>query len=137
MKRFFVICFFLCCCFIHIAAAKVDTFTVYSQAMKKDVNSLVILPDSYPEAERFPAIYLLHGYSDAWNSGWLRYCDGLENLIDQYRIIVICPDGGFSSWYFDSPEDQTYRYETFITGELMPAVDSAYNTIADRTGCGE
>lgn len=91
MKRFFVICFFLCCCFIHIAAAKVDTLTVYSQAMKKDVNSLVILPDSYPEAERFPAIYLLHGYSDAWNSGWLRYCDGLENLIDQYRIIVICP----------------------------------------------
>ena len=56
---------FLCCCFIHIAAAKVDTLTVYSQAMKKDVNSLVILPDSYPEAERFPAIYLLHGYSDA------------------------------------------------------------------------
>ena len=50
MKRFFVICFFLCCCFIHIAAAKVDTLTVYSQAMKKDVNSLVILPDSYPEA---------------------------------------------------------------------------------------
>ena len=136
MKRFFVICFFLCCCFIHIAAAKVDTLTVYSQAMKKDVNSLVILPDSYPVAERFPTIYLLHGYSDAWNSGWLRYCDGLENLIDQYRIIVICPDGGFSSWYFDSPEDQTYRYETFITGELIPAVDSAYNTIADRTGCG-
>ena len=65
MKRFFVICFFLCCCIIHIAAAKVDTLTVYSQAMKKDVNSLVILPDSYPEAERFPAIYLLHGYSDA------------------------------------------------------------------------
>ena len=29
---------------------KVDTLTVYSQAMKKDVNSLVILPDSYPEA---------------------------------------------------------------------------------------
>ena len=74
---FFVICFFLCCSFIHIAAAKVDTLTVYSQAMKKDVNSLVILPDRYPEAERFPAIYLLHGYSDAWNSGWLRYCDGL------------------------------------------------------------
>lgn len=61
-------------------------------------------------------------------------CDGLEALIDHYEMIVVCPDGGFSSWYYDSPEDPSYKYETFITRELIPAVDSRFGTVADRTG---
>jgi S-formylglutathione hydrolase FrmB len=48
--------------------------------------------------------------------------------------MVVIPDGGFSSWYFDSPIMPQYRYETFVTKELVPAIDDKYKTLADRKG---
>jgi len=85
-----------------VRSATVTNIVVPSPAMKKDIPVTVILPDAYlPDAARLPVLYLLHGYSDnnrTWPSG-----TSIKDLADQYSIIVICPDGGFSSWYFDSP----------------------------------
>jgi S-formylglutathione hydrolase FrmB len=39
------------------------------------------------------------------------------------------PDGGFNSWYLDSPVDSSYKYETFMTKELVPYIDDHYPTI--------
>jgi S-formylglutathione hydrolase FrmB len=44
------------------------------------------------------------------------------------------PDGGTNSWYWDSPVDPTYKYETFVSKELVEYIDSHYKTRADRTG---
>ena len=124
----------LSCCVWQTKAVGIDTLTVYSPSMRKNVDALVLCPAGYSPTKKYPVVYLLHGYSDAWNNGWLKKCDGLEALIDHYEMIVVCPDGGFSSWYYDSPEDPSYKYETFITRELIPAVDSRFGTVADRTG---
>jgi len=47
-------------------------------------------------------------------------------------MIIVCPDGGYSSWYFDSPIDSTFQYETFITKDLISFIDDKYATIKDR-----
>lgn len=41
---------------------------------------------------------------------------------------------GKNSWYWDSPLNPSYRYETFISSELVKYIDEHYKTIADRKG---
>lgn len=48
-------------------------------------------------------------------------------------MIIVCPDG-MNSWYWDSPEVPTSRYETFVGSELVSYVDSHFPTIKDRKG---
>ena len=42
------------------------------------------------------------------------------------------PDGAYSSWYFDSPVDPTFKYETFVSKELVEHVDANFKTRKDR-----
>ena len=111
-------------------ASKVDTVEVKSQSMNKMVNVSIITPDKVDEGKRLPSVYLLHGYGDNNLKGWL----GLTNVkewVDKLDVVVVIPDGD-TSWYFDSPVDPTYRYETFVTKELISYVDSIYPTIPTR-----
>ena len=39
-----------------------------------------------------------------------------------------------ASWYWNSPVDPKSQYETFISDELIKAIDSKYKTIKNRTG---
>ena len=106
----------------------ITTVAVPSQAMKKDIPTTVILPDvSEKDAAPLPVLYLLHGYSDNYKS-WVLHTP-IKELADQYGIIVVCPDGGYSSWYFDSPIDPACRYETFISRELVAYIDQHYHTL--------
>jgi S-formylglutathione hydrolase FrmB len=41
---------------------------------------------------------------------------------------LVFPDGGRTSWYYDSPIDMQMQYETYVTGELISNVDKNYNT---------
>ncbi len=49
-------------------------------------------------------------------------------------MMIVCPDGGYTSWYFDSPVDSTYRFETFVGTEVPEYMDENYRTIADGRG---
>lgn len=113
-------------------AGIVDTISVYSNAMHKDIKAVVIRPANYKKIKQLPVVYLLHGWSGKY-SGWIKDSPQLTKTVDDYQIMIICPDAGFNSWYFDSPLDSTVRYETFMINELVPYVDQHYKTIKDRT----
>jgi len=116
----------------NINAASVDTIEVYSNAMQKSFKCVVIKPEKYKKEKlRFPVVYLLHGY-DGWYSNWLIRVPQLSDYADEYNLIIVCPDGGKSSWYFDSPVDPAMRYETYIGKEIPEYIDAHYNTINDR-----
>jgi pimeloyl-ACP methyl ester carboxylesterase len=106
-----ILCFciaFYCC---DTFAATADSVSVYSPSMKKQVPCMVIRPSTYNRPkERFNVVYLLHGYSGNHRQ-WLNDAPQLLELADRYQFMIVCPDGGFSSWYFDSPRDSTMRYE--------------------------
>jgi len=113
-------------------AGKVDTVSIYSNSMHKYINVVVIKPDSYKKKNKtFPVVYLLHGYSGNY-SNWITKVPELNNYADAYQTLIVCPDGGFSSWYFDSPIDTAFRYETHIAMELVNYIDKNYRTIADK-----
>ncbi len=117
--------------FIFCEASTVDTATIYSAAMKKKSKCVVIKPDSYQIKKKFPVVFLLHGYSGNF-SDWIRLVPAIKNYSDKYQIIIVCPDGGYSSWYFDSPVDSTMKYETYITTEVPAYIDAHYHTIKSR-----
>jgi len=137
IRKTFLISFIL---FITVFCngATVDTISIYSNAMHKEFKCVVIKPDSYKKkpARRggkntYPVVYLLHGY-DGWYSNWIIRVPELKNYADTYQTIIVCPDGAASSWYFDSPVDTTYRYETHISTEVVGYFDKNFRTIADK-----
>lgn len=116
-------------------AASVDTVLIQSQAMSRSANCVVIKPASYKKksSRTFPVLYLLHGYSGAYNN-WIKRVAELKDLADRENMLIVCPDGGYSGWYWDSPMDSTFRYETYIAKEVPAYIDQHYRTITDRTG---
>jgi S-formylglutathione hydrolase FrmB len=115
-------------------AAKVDTVVVRSKLMKTDIKNVVILPDNYNNKKcRFPVVYLLHGATGCY-ANWVNKVPDIKDYSDRYNVIIICPDGGKTSWYLDSPVDSMWRYESYITKDLVPYVDDNYKTVKDRTG---
>lgn len=115
------------------SAAKVDTLTTYSTVMKKNIKAVVILPEAYVESKSYPTVYLLHGAGDNF-SGWVNKVPSIKKYADQFQMIIVCPDGNVTSWYFDSPEDPTWKYETYVGTELVNIIDKKYSTIKDRKG---
>ncbi len=114
-------------------AAKVDTIKVESQAMHKIINNVIVLPEDYQQSKTYPVIYLLHGATGDYKD-WVVKAPTVVALADIYHVIIVCPDGGFTSWYFDSPIDSTYKYETFVSKELVKYIDSHYATVKEKSG---
>jgi S-formylglutathione hydrolase FrmB len=110
------------------AIAAVDTVVVFSKKMNKPIKVVVVKPNLN---RKLPVIYLLHGHGGTY-AAWLKDAPQLVQKAAETEAILVMPDGGYNSWYFDSPVDSTVRYESFITQELVPYIDAAYPTIANK-----
>jgi S-formylglutathione hydrolase FrmB len=102
--------------------------------MQRSIKTVVIRPSSYGNnTKRFPVVYLLHGAFGRY-SNWILKVPHIQELADEYQMMIVCPDGGYTSWYFDSPVDSSFRFETFVGMEVPAYIDANYRTIADRKG---
>ena len=110
-----------------------DTIEVMSQAMKRTIKNVVIVPKQYNAPDnfggRYPVLYLLHGAYGCYND-WSHKAN-LDALSNKYNVIIVCPDGQ-DSWYFDSPIDPKMQFETYVSKELVNYIDSHYRTFANR-----
>jgi len=112
-------------------ASNVDTLVVYSNSMKKDIKNVVITPESYTKkGESYAVVYLLHG-AGGDHTAWLKKAPKIKQYADLYNLIIVCPNGEKTSWYFDSPIDKTMKYETYVAQELVSEIDKLYNTKAN------
>jgi len=110
----------------------VDTVEIYSLSMHKNLRCVVVKPDLYKfKITKFPVVYLLHGY-DGYFSNWIRRAPELKEYADKYEVMIVCPEGAVSSWYFDSPVDSAYRYETHIAFEVVSYIDQHYKSLPDK-----
>lgn len=132
--KWFAAILFIFTCQQKINAAAIDTVDTYSASMKKTIKAVVITPDNYTSAQALPVVYLLNGYSGNYKS-WINGAKGFEKAADTYQMIIVCPDGN-NSWYWDSPVDNNYKYETYVSTELVNWIDSKYKTIKDKKGRG-
>ena len=103
----------------------------FSLLLNKTQQLTVYLPD---RPGKHSVVYLLHGAGGDYTD-WVKRTD-LKNIADRFDLIIVMPDGGNYSWYSDSPLIPESRYESYIVGELVPFIDSAFATYADRRGRG-
>lgn len=115
-------------------AGHLDTLEIFSPSMQKVIRCLVITPGDYHFSEKtYPVLYLLHGWSGNY-AGWMTDAPQLRQHADTYNMIIVCPDGGYDSWYIDSPVDSTMRYETHISKEVVQWIDDNYRTLRRPEG---
>ena len=131
MKRLFSLLAFM---FFTVSsfAAKVDTAAVYSGVMKKEIRCIFITPDQTKDIRQFPVVYILHGYSGNAIRTFKQDIPDLTLQAETYKMIFVLADGGYDSWYFDSPVNDKIRYESFISRELVDYTDKNYPSIAKR-----
>ena len=79
---------------ISVKGAVVDTLAVYSEAMKKNVQVVVVSPENNHVPK--PVVYLLHGYGGNAKT-WLSMKPELKDIADRDGLIFVCPDGQ-NSW---------------------------------------
>lgn len=93
-------------------AARVDTLSVASPKMKRNIPVVVIVPEQALAGNSCPTLYLLHGHGgNAFT--WPTIKPELPQMADRDGIIVVCPDGE-ASWYWDSPLRPESQFETFV-----------------------
>lgn len=131
---------------LFTSAGVVDTLKVHSVVMNRDIPVVVVRPSStvaqspakgkkskkaaMPEVAKCPVVYLLHGaYANEYK--WLEVKPTLPAIADEMQMIFVTPYA-LNSWYFDSPVNKDFMYETFITKELVPWIDAHFPTLADR-----
>ncbi|MEM9025047.1 MAG: alpha/beta hydrolase family protein, partial [Bacteroidota bacterium] len=77
-----------------------------------------------PSRWKLPVVYLLHGWSGNHRQ-WAEIAD-LQQLANQYRCLIVCPDGFFDSWYVNSPRLPDHQYEDYFVQELHPFIRTQY-----------
>jgi enterochelin esterase-like enzyme len=117
--------------------------SVHSATLGEDLAYTVYLPAGYAASTAtYPVLYLLHGRGDSM-AAWTQVKSRLDAMIaagDIPPTIAVMPDAPWSSrasYYVDSAykgEDPGRPVETALIHDLVPHVDAAYRTIADRTG---
>ena len=92
----------------------------------------LILPRDYAAStQRYPVLYLLHGYTDHYPA-WMSYTN-LVQYARGYREIIVMPEGD-NGFYTNSSSNPKLVWEDFLIQDLIPYVDSHYRTIASRQG---
>ena len=111
------------------APARIDTLSIPSASMDKQIPAIIVLPAGYDSesSATYPVVYLLHGATGSYE-GWSTGVPELTAYASEQELIIVCPDGGYTSWYWDSPIDPEIKYETHIIKEVIPYIDSVFRT---------
>ncbi|MVU79813.1 esterase family protein [Nocardia sp. ET3-3] len=107
-----------------------ETISVYSAAMDRVIPLQVITPldNSAPR----PTLYLLNGAGGGEDAAtWYRQTDIVQFFSDK-NVNVVLPVGGkfsyYTDWERDDPKLGRYKWQTFLTSELPPIIDSVLHT---------
>lgn len=116
--------------------AGLQTVSFFSPAVSRQMKFDMVLPPGYDESdERYPVIYLLHGYMQNYTV-WGRNLGAAFYARHFSDLIVVMPDAG-NSWYINyasSEANQRNNWEDHIVRDVIGHVDSNFRTIARREG---
>jgi S-formylglutathione hydrolase FrmB len=112
-------------------AFDVKNMTIPGSDIVKSLPATVVLPDGYADSnERFPTLYLLHGWSGD-NTEWVSKTT-LGSLADEHQMIVVMPNGAYDSWYVDSAVKKDSNYQSYIGKDVVKYIDKKFKTISKK-----
>lgn len=110
--------------------------TIESVVLGKTMKYSVYLPKSYDGDKSFPVLYLLHGM-DGDNNSWIADGD-IDGVADETiksgtapEMIIIMPEANNS--FYCNGFNAGVNYMTYFFDEFLPAIESKYKIIADRS----
>lgn len=117
----------------------------YSRSLAQNMNFNIYLPNGYNKKNKYPVLYLIHGYSDnedKWMPN-LQLNEQADLLIENERIvplIIVMPqiDNSFGI-NTDKVMNQSDAftaglYEDYLYKDLIPYIDKNYSTIKNKDG---
>ena len=123
-------------------AGKIVTDSLQSKVLGAEVKYNVYLPTGFDPAsdEKYPVIYLLHGFTDNYDAWAVKgnmklVADELMESGEARRTIIVMPNAGdpdvenIYNGYFNMPG---WNYEDFFFNEFLPLVEQKYNVIGDK-----
>jgi enterochelin esterase-like enzyme len=133
----------------QITPDRLTKITFSSKALKKEMKVNIYLPEGYSDKNKYPVLYLIHGYTgneDSWMPD-LQLDKKADVLIDRKEIaplIIVAPQID-NSYGINSANDSrkpdlsfstfdTGMYEDYLYKELVPYIDTTYSTITSREG---
>ena len=110
------------------------TTTIMGKISGKKITFDIYLPENYrKKGVGYPVIYSLHGRGGFYENGGAFQPPIKKAIADGVLppVIAVYPDGTKNSWYADS-KDRTILIETHIIREIIPWIDTNYNTKPSR-----
>lgn len=119
-----ILCLFFFWSIVILSIKAQDLQVINSRYLKTNDSLFVFKPSNYSKINSYPLLYLLHGHSANFRS-WSKLTD-LQALANQYKMLIVCPDGLKKSWYINSPLRDSSQYESFFFEELTPFIHKNY-----------
>lgn len=119
--KFFLLFLFLSC--INLFAQ--DTLLYKLNILPATDTTVVFTPADYNNSNEYPVVFMLHGWSGNY-AQWNKTA-GVQQYADKYGFIIVCPDGFYDSWYFNSPIKENSQFETFFIQDLIPDIEKKYS----------
>lgn len=117
---------------------RLSELTLTTPALAGETHVRVLVPASYATSDQsYPVLYLFHGGTEDWTAwtdpGQKGDAEGATEGLD---LIVVMPDigpFGYSTDFYNEGAFGAPMWETYLTAQLLPFVDSHYRTIPDRS----
>lgn len=110
-------------------AYQIETVTIDGQSIKKHHQAMVVLPNDYNDEQKYPVVYVLHGWSGDFSS-WTG-STAIAKQADLHQMILVMPDGNYDRWYIDSPVVKDSNYQSYIAKDVVSYIDKHYSTKKD------
>ncbi|GAB2655173.1 alpha/beta hydrolase [Vibrio panuliri] len=114
-----------------VNAFQIETVEIDSDNTPENHKATVILPDGYSQDQRYPVVYVLHGWSGDYKV-WHEKTK-IAKQADIHNLIIVLPEGNYDKWYIDSPVKKRSNYQTYIGQEVVEYIDKHFRTKAEKT----
>ena len=111
---FYSLILVLCSSYSHAQSVVIESKSLNSKIINKDIKYSVYLPDGYESSKRmYPVVYLLNGFTGN-EIDWIQFGD-MQKIVDEGiasgeipPMVIIMPDG--DNRLYMNNHDNSYRY---------------------------
>jgi enterochelin esterase-like enzyme len=133
---FYSLILVLCSSYSHAQSVVIESESLNSKIINKDIKYSVYLPDGYESSKRmYPVVYLLNGFTGN-EIDWIQFGD-MQKIVDEGiasgeipPMVIIMPDG--DDRLYMNNHDNSYHYGDMFIEELMPFVEEKYRIRAEK-----